>query len=168
MTRQQFIDDVTGWYELIDWCRNHGCPVCEDIYSDESRDMYINDNLVDMARDNNWYELRDILGGFATGYDYWHRDEYDDWYGVDDDEFDGYRNDVLNWADENGEFDEEEDDDYGEADEFEVDTSVSLDDFFVSSAEDLSKIASEAKANEAKANADFNKFTQRVTTVGDY
>lgn len=173
MTRQQFLDEITTWYDLIEWCNNHGCSYCNDIYSDEARDEDIDDNLVDMARNNNWYELRDILGNLATGYDYWRKDEYGDWYGVDD-EFNDYRNDVLEWADENDEFDEEEeepiyvdDDDYGDA-EFEADTSVSLGDFFTSSAEDLDKITAETVAAETKANADFNKFTQRVTTVGDY
>ena len=173
MTRQQFINEVTTWYELIDWCSNHGCSICEDIYSDEARDEYIDDDLVDMARNNNWYELRDILSNLATGYDYWRKDEYGDWYGVDD-ELADYFNEVLEWADENGEFDEEEeepvyvDDGDTEADEFEVDTDISLGDFFASSADDLTKITLEAKANEARANADFDKFTQRVTTVGDY
>lgn len=175
MTRQQFLDEVTTWYDLIDWCSDHRCSYCEDIYSDEARDEYIDEDLVDMARNNNWYELKDILNGLETGYDYWRRDEFGDWHGVDD-EFDEYFNDVLEWADENGEFDEEEeepvyydDEDYDdEADEFEADTSVSLGDFFTSSAEDLDKITAEKVAAETKANADFNKFTQRVTTVGDY
>ena len=79
------------------------------------------------------------------------------------------------WFDEDNDEDEIDEDDVfespfedDESDEFEVDTSVSLGDFFASSADDLDKITSEAKANEAKANADFDKFTQRVTTVGDY
>lgn len=174
MTRQEFLDEITTWYDLIEWCNNHGCSYCDNIYSDEARDEYINDNLVDMARDNDWYDLRDILCGLPTGYDYWLRDEYGDWYGVDD-EFAEYFDEVLEWADENNEFDESEEepvyvDDSGddEADEFEADTNISLSDFFASSADDLTKITSEAKANEAKANADFDKFTQRVTTVGDY
>lgn len=175
MTRQEFLDEITTWYDLIEWCNNHMCSYCDDIYSDEARDEYIDEALVDMARNNNWYELRDILSNLATGHDYWCRDEYGDWHGVDD-EFDEYFNDVLEWADENGEFDEEEEeplfvdeDDYeDEADEFTVDTSVALGDFFASSADDLTKITLEAKANEARANADFDKFTQRVTTVGDY
>ena len=174
MTRQQFLDEITTWYDLIEWCNNHGCSYCNDIYSDEARDEDIDEDLVEMAQDNNWYELRDILSNIPTGCDYWRRDEYGDWYGVDD-EFDEYFNDVLEWADENGEFDEEEeepvyidDDNNDEPDEFEADTSVSLDDFFTSSAEDLDKITAEKVAAETKANADFNKFTQRVTTVGDY
>lgn len=175
MTRQEFLDEITDWYDLIEWCNNHGCSYCDDIYSDEARDEDINDNLVNMARENDWYDLRDILRGLPTGYDYWRKDEYGDWHGVDD-KLDEYFNNVLEWADENGEFDEEEEepvyideDDYeDEADEFTVDTSVALDDFFASSAEDLDKITTERKANEAKANADFDKFTQRVTIVGDY
>lgn len=170
MTRQQFIDEINTWDELICWCNDHGCYYCEDIYSDQSRDDRIDEALEDWASSNSWYDLRDILNGLETGYDYWRRDDWGDWYGVDND-FDAYFSDVLSWADENGEFDDEEQQTLpptDEPDEFEPDTSVSLDNFFISSKEHFDNIISKSEAAEAKSDAEFNKFIQRVSTVGDY
>ena len=31
MTRQQFIDEVNDWWELIDFCNEEGCSYCDDV-----------------------------------------------------------------------------------------------------------------------------------------
>ena len=36
MTRNEFIDNITEWYELKDFCSDFDCDVCEDIYDDEA------------------------------------------------------------------------------------------------------------------------------------
>ena len=36
MTRNEFIDNITEWYELKDFCSDFDCDVCEDIYDDDS------------------------------------------------------------------------------------------------------------------------------------
>lgn len=101
MTRQQFIDEVNDWRELIDFCNDEECSYCEDVYSEESRNDYINEGLVDMARyAGSWDSLLDILSDITTGYDYYRRTDYDDWVGLDDYEFRGYKDDVLAWADD--------------------------------------------------------------------
>lgn len=177
MTRQQFIDEITSWSELIGWCVDNGCSYCDDIYTDDDRDEIINDTLVDMAEDNNWLELKDILVTLdETSAYYWKRDEWGDWCDVDDD-FDDYFNDVLEWADDNDMFESGEEEPIPEEttseeapveqpDEFVADTNISLGDFFVSSVESLGVIASEAATIAAEANSEFDKFTQRITTVG--
>lgn len=184
MYRQEFIDGVTSWSELVDFCNDEGLDHCDDIYSDEQKDDWVNEHLDDICEDATWQDVLCTLRSVPEGYDYYLKDE-DYWMefrGLSNDEdlFYHRKEEILEYMDEHGRWEEDDEDeideddvfespfDDDESDEFEVDTSVSLDDFFASSADDLDKITSEAKATEAKANADFNKFTQRVTTVGDY
>lgn len=164
MRRQDFINNVTSWRELIEFCDENGLSSCDDIYSDERKDNYINENLYDICRDSNdWQDVRYILRNIPEGYNYYILDEYDwmDFCGVPDsgDIFNERKDEVLAIGDDHGFWDDNNDDD---DDEFEADIDVALDDFFASSAEDLNKITSEAEANEAEANASFDKFIQRT------
>lgn len=82
MTRQEFIDDVTSWSELIDFCYDQDCDICEDIYSEEAKDDHFNNDLVEMARNaNDWEELLETLNDIPTGYDYYICNEYDEFRG---------------------------------------------------------------------------------------
>ena len=102
MTRQEFIDNITTWWELIDWCRENECHICEDIYDDDSYYDYINDNLVDWAREDSWTELRDRLNDLPSGYDFYQRDDYGDFHALDDyGDFDAFFDEVLSWGDDN-------------------------------------------------------------------
>lgn len=120
MTREEFIDDITTMWELLDFCEEHGCYVCEDVYSDEAYNDFINEDIVEWARNETWENLLSILQDLPTGYDYYRRDEYGDWYGVDSYDFDSYKNDVLSWGDDNCEWDEPEEEE-GEEETFEAD-----------------------------------------------
>ena len=101
MTRQDFIDNINYWSELLDFCSDEDCDVCEDIYSEDARDDCIDEELVDMARNNNWRDMYNILDSIPDGYDYYRQDNYGDWVGVDD-EFDDYKDQVLEWMDDGG------------------------------------------------------------------
>lgn len=118
MTRQEFIDDVTTWCDLLTFCSDEDCDLCEDIVDSDYYNEYINDNLVDLARNNDWTDLRDRLNEFYdnSGYDYYLWDDYYGQYnGIDNDDaiFEDYKLRVLNWMDEgdywpDGDEDEEE------------------------------------------------------------
>lgn len=176
MTRREFIEEVTCWYDLKTFCDEEQIDFCDNVYSDDEKDDYIDERLDEIITGSTWQDVLGVLSDIPTGYDYYIIEDVYDIRGIyNDEDFERRKQEVLEYYDDHEYWDEEEeepiyvdDDDYGEADEFEADTNVSLGDFFASSADDLDKITSEAKATEAKANADFNKFTQRVTTVGDY
>ena len=177
MTRREFIEEVTSWYELKDFCDEEQIDFCDNVYSDSEKDDYIDERLDEIITGSSWQDVYGVLDDIPTGYEYYFIEDVYDIRAARDDDFDRLKQGVLEYYDNNGYWDEEEEepvyvdaDDYenAEADEFVVDTSVSLGDFFASSAEDLDKITAEKAAAETKANADFNKFTQRVTTVGDY
>ena len=108
MTRAEFYENVTTWWDLKDFCSDEQCDICDDIYDEEGRDDYINDCLMDWARNDSWTELLSRLEDIPTGYDYYRYDDYGDWVGLDDGDFDEIRDEVAEWMDDNGYWDDDE------------------------------------------------------------
>lgn len=110
MTRQEFLDNVTEWWELVNFCEEMGCDYCKNIYDDETRDDFINERLVDMAQDETWTNLLDALQGLydTSGYSYYKLDGYDDWEGLTEYDFSCYKDDVCTWMDDNDYWDDED------------------------------------------------------------
>lgn len=125
MTRQDFIENVTEWWELLDVCRDEDCDICEDIYSDEDKDNRINDDLPYLAREYNWWTLRDILDDIPSGDGYYCEDTTD-WRELDDEDFENYKADVLHWMDDGGYWEDEEDEE--EYEEYEVEENPPVND----------------------------------------
>lgn len=112
MTRQEFIDNVTSWHELLAFCSDNECSECDNVYDADQRDESIDRNLVGMARDaDGWRELRDALYDIPTFYDYY-EDTDSGWHGLDDDDdFQRYKQYVAEWMDNGGYWDEEYEED---------------------------------------------------------
>lgn len=111
MNRQEFIDNVEDVADFLSFCfDNNYDSYAECIYDDSSRDDYINEQLPEMVSYNSWYEIRDTLNSLSDqgNYDYWRRDNYGDWNGIDDDEFEYMKNDLLERLDEDNFFDDDE------------------------------------------------------------
>ena len=110
MTRAEFIDTVNEWWELIDFCSDENCEICNDVYSDDDRDSYIDERLSDIADSiGDWRSLRDELYNITTGYDYYLYNGWADWIGLTDEDFEEFKQRVLVWMD-NGDYWEEEED----------------------------------------------------------
>ena len=159
MTRAEFFENVTSWWDLKDFCSDEQCDICDDIYDEGARDDYINECLIDWARNDSWTELLSRLEDIPTGYDYYRYDDYGEWEGLVDGDFDEIRDEVAEWMDDNGYWDddEEEADDEDEEpidDEEEEppveDEDCSLGELFAASATRVQSIAEEelAKARE--------------------
>ena len=110
MTRQEFIDDITSWWELIDFCNDEGYEdYIDDIYSEESREDYLDNDLVQRARNaGSWTDLLSTLDDIPTGYDYYRMDDYGDWHPLDDYDFNDRKEEVLDRLDEDDFWDEED------------------------------------------------------------
>lgn len=119
MTRNEFLENVTSFYDLKDFCSDEDCNLLEDVYDEEGRDDFINDCLMDWARDDSWQDLYNRLDSIPTGYDWYRYDDYGDWCSLDDEDFEEYKNDVLEWADNNGVWDDDEEDTDENGDYFE-------------------------------------------------
>lgn len=122
MTRNEFLNDVTEWWELIDFCSDEGCTICEDIIDSDQLDEYVEGDI----RDTNysWRDIRDLLSEISTGYGYYRVNGCFDYDGMDEDDFDSYKDDVLEWGDNNGMWEDEPD----EEDIFEDDHTFDVED----------------------------------------
>lgn len=99
MTRAEFLDNINDFYDLAQFCSDEGLSIMEDVYSDDARDEYIDDDLTEIARNYTWREMRDYLQNIPTGSDWWVRDDWGDWCSIDND-FAQWKNDVLEEADD--------------------------------------------------------------------
>ena len=182
MRRQDFIDNVTTWSELISFCYDEDCDVCEDIYSEEARDEDVDNNLVERARNHTWQELLDILEDIPTGGSYYYSDDWGDWHEADDDMFEDRKQDVIDWMDDNDYWDEEEDEDdeefldempFPEEDEIEEDEDlepiededISFTDLLTSCSQKL-KTIEDTQEQEAQEEAEnFDSFVMSFTVT---
>ena len=116
MTRHEFIENINDWENLISFCNDYECDVCNDVYDPEQRDEYIDDNLYELVQEECWGEVRDLLNEIPTENDYYKNNgSYLDWTGLDnEDDFEEYKQDALNWGDNNDIWNEEEADDIDE------------------------------------------------------
>ena len=113
MRRQEYIEEVTTWNELLnvaDESRHY--EYAENIYDDDGRDDYINEMLYDWARNDSWRELYERLSYFTEdSSEWWRLDDYGDWIALcdGDEEFEEAKNDLLRDLDEDEWWDDEED-----------------------------------------------------------
>lgn len=90
-------------------------------------DEYIDSNLLDMARNAaGWEDLLSDLQDYPTGYDYYIRDDDGDFVGANESDFFDYKDEALEWADDEGIFDDDEEDENDGYDEGcdDIDTDV--------------------------------------------
>lgn len=188
MTRQEFLDNINDWDDLLGFCRDEECSICDDIYDEDDMDNYINEHLVDMASDaRNWYSFRDDLSSIPTGYDYYLYNSWFDWDGLTDDDFEDYKSEVCDWMDDGGywdeEDDEEEDEDYIIDDEEPVpytppapqldpddlvpidDEDISMTELFSACSKGLQSITQASLDAERAEEENFNEFVAEFTAV---
>lgn len=108
MFRNYFLDDITDFDDLKDFCDEYNCPVLDDVFDEDDLDERVN---ADVSRrvDNggSWWEIRDWLGYIPTGYDWYRLSDYDDYAGLTDSDFEDFKLEVLDWGDEHEIWDEE-------------------------------------------------------------
>lgn len=179
MTRQEFLDDVCSFDELRDFCYDNDCTICDDIYDDDSKDDYINEHLSDMADDaDSWQSLYRTLEDIPTGYDYYRLDDYGDFNGLDDDDFEDYKNDVLEWMDDGEYWEEDEDpeeeeyfppeeernEEENDEEPYEDDIQP-VDELFSLCSEQLRVIDAKREAEEQRSEEEFLAFTAEIGVV---
>lgn len=111
MTRQEFIEGVTTWGELLDFCYDNDSNICEDIVSSDTMDDEIENDLREEVGNRSWRDIRVLLCDIDTDYDFFRKDGILDYYPLDNHgDFDEYKDTVLDWMDDNGYWDDDEDD----------------------------------------------------------
>lgn len=170
MTRSEFIEDITSWGELLEFCSEEDCDVCENIHDDSELDTIMNDYIAEYAREYDWYALRDYLREIPTGYSFYRENGMFDWDGLDDDDFDDYKDDVLRWADNNDVFEEEDEEGETEHNEQPVaeepedppieDEDFTFDELFGLCAQTFNSIQAASRQQAEAALAEFENFVK--------
>lgn len=125
MTRQDFIDGITTWSDLLDFCYNEDCDICEGIVSNDTMCEEIDDDLREATQYRSWQDVRDLLNDIDTDYDYYRRESSLEYVPMDDDDFDSYKEDVIEWMDNGGYWeDDEEDEEYDEPFQYDGDFTL--------------------------------------------
>ena len=147
MTRQEFIDDVTTWSELLDFCGEEDLDYCEDIISSETRDNRIDEYVSDHIHEYGWGDIMSYLESRDEegSYDYYIEYDYDlEFTGVfdGDREFVSRKADVISYMDDECLWDADEDeeeeapyDDEEEAPPEEPDDEEDEDDYVIEAEE---------------------------------
>ena len=108
MTRQDFINDVVDWCDLIHFCFEEELDCCENVYESDAYDERIEDEIQDMLNEGEtWRNICDCLSDLPTGYGYYIYDG-GDWYGADDEDFDNIKREVIDVMDYRDDWDDEE------------------------------------------------------------
>lgn len=113
MTRQEFIENVTTAYDLVEFCYEEDLNQCDSWISGDYLDGKICEVINDMTHNETWDRIRDYLNSIEEGYDYY---DADDFRAIDDDDVENIREQILDFfefddgEDEDAEFEDEETD----------------------------------------------------------
>ena len=97
MTRDEFLDNVNDFYDLVDFCNENSLSTCDYLLSDGSFDDWVDEQLEQWARYDRWWEVKDKLNDLPSGYD-WYDTEWSV-EGLSSSDFDDWKEKVLEEAD---------------------------------------------------------------------
>ena len=111
MTRDEFIDNIEGFGDLKEFCYDVECDYLEDVYHSDDLDQMICEDIRSATSSSYWYEIRDYLSDIPYIEDgqYFRADGSFDYVALDDSDFDGYKRRVLDWADNNDVWEDDDD-----------------------------------------------------------
>lgn len=113
MTRDEFINEVTTFDDLVCFCNTNGLEhIVEYIRDGEDYENYLDELFRDMIYDYGWREARDQMNNVDNdGYD-WYETSYGDWVNInEDDNLDEYKDQVIEAMDRDEAWDEPEEPD---------------------------------------------------------
>lgn len=176
MTRDEFLNNVTCWDDLIDFCHDENCDICDYVYSEDAKNEYFDQEMRDLADEYNWEDMLSFLQDVPDGYDYYIRDDYDDWSPAGDNDFVNYKDDVLEWGDESDAWEEDndieeeyfppEDEEIDDEEYSELDEGMSVDELFIDCASVVQIMADEKECEIAQVNKAFNELLTEATAFG--
>lgn len=114
MTKTYFRDYIDEFDDLVRFCNEVGCPVCEDLT--DNLNEAVDDDFPTAHSRWYWKDIRDKLNDIDSGWDWYRHEDTLEFIPVDD-EFDAYKADVEEWCEENDVFDPEDDEEEEEEEE---------------------------------------------------
>lgn len=110
MTRNEFLEDVTNFGDLKNFCDNEGFDICDCVIDGEYFDEIIIDRIRERDYFNTWQEVYRFLHDLPDGAAYYIENDYGEIYEATEDDFEDFKQQVLEYMDTHGEWDPEEDD----------------------------------------------------------
>lgn len=107
MTRTEFDENITTWWDLIDFCNEHNIYVCEDVYSADSAVELVKNILHDDGISGVCWFLSDVGDRDAEFFKY----TDNGLFSLDEGDFDDMKDEVANEYDDDFGFDEEPEED---------------------------------------------------------
>lgn len=107
MTREEFIDAVDCFYELINMDNEYGMGVCEDLVLGEDLDGAIAEDF--RHADFGWVDIRSWLNDIEEGYECYKRTGSFEYEYLTDGDFEDYRAELLRSMIDDGCIDDDED-----------------------------------------------------------
>ncbi len=108
MTRQEFIDNVCAFSDLIQFCYDEDLDICDEIYSEDRLDEYLREEIPEYLDDHDWVDLKYTLEDIPSDYEYYIRNGWMEFSAADDSDFDEYKENVLDEMDDNDYWDEDD------------------------------------------------------------
>ena len=118
MKRSEFVLGITTWEELREFCDDYQCEILDDVYDWDAFQEEVEEDVAN--RECGWTGLRDALNDVPDDGSYFERRGWLDYICVDD-EFDYWKERVLDDCDFYDDFWEAEDDGEDEYEDEEVD-----------------------------------------------
>lgn len=112
MTRDEFIDNIEDFGDLKDFCYENDCDYLDDIYHSDDLDQMVCEDIRSAIGGLYWYQIRDELSVIPELDDdqYFRADGSFDYVALDNEyDFDDYKRRVLDWADNNDVWEDDDD-----------------------------------------------------------
>lgn len=108
MTRREFIETIEDFYDLKSFCDQGGISICDNVIDSEYYDEIIMDTIRDRGRFDTWQQAYHFLSGLPDDFDHYIEDDYGDFDGATYQDFEDYKQLVLDYVDTHEGWDSEE------------------------------------------------------------
>ncbi len=109
MTRSEFLDTVQDFDALKFFCYQKQIYLCDDVLDQEQYDKVILETVRENGRFDTWQEILQFLYDLPDCVTYYTENEWGEYVEATDDDFEDYKQMVLDYMDTDGEWDEEDD-----------------------------------------------------------
>lgn len=110
MTRNEFLEEVTDFGELRNFCDNEGIDICDCVMDGEYFDEIILDRIRERGYFDTWQEVYRFLRDLPDGAAYYIENDYGEINEVTDDDFEELKQQVLDHMDEHDYWEPEDED----------------------------------------------------------
>jgi hypothetical protein len=87
MTRDEFVETITTWDDLIVFCSENELAACDDICTETDMDYDIDTSIEEYIQGHFWYSLLEFLEDIERGYDWYVKAGFLEFYPAANEDF---------------------------------------------------------------------------------